>query len=172
MLIKLKGNKFDAFYQLMQDSFPPDEYRPYHHQRALLDNPFYQIYMYEEHDELVAFFATWQSQEFIFLEHFAVQASFRNGGLGTKLLQAFLQQSKQSVIIEIEPPTNGDLEKRRAKFYERNGFSLSKWGYIQPALAKGYDPVPLVLMAYPQPLSFASYLEFKGWVFQHVYKNE
>ncbi|WP_010280901.1 GNAT family N-acetyltransferase [Bacillus timonensis] len=168
MLTILQEERFEDLYQLFEDSFPSDEYRPYQMQRSLLSHPHYHIYVYEKDHELAAFFATWEGPDFIFLEHFAVKSSFRNGGLGSKLLQAFLEQHEKSTVIEIEPP-EGEIEKRRAGFYERNGFSLSKWGYVQPALAKGRSPVSLVLMSYPQPLQEQAYQSFKNWVFKHVY---
>jgi GNAT superfamily N-acetyltransferase len=168
MLTILQEEQFEILYQLIEDSFPCDEYRPYQTQRALLSHPHYQIYVYEKNHELAAFFATWEGPDFIFLEHFAVKESFRNGGLGSKLLQAFLKQQEKPIVIEIEPP-EGEIEIRRASFYERNGFSLSKWGYVQPALAKGQGSVSLVLMSYPEPLQEQAYQSFKAWVFKHVY---
>lgn len=168
MLTILQKERFDDLYHLFEDSFPRDEFRPYNIQRKLLSHPHYQIFVYEKDCELAAFFATWEGPDFIFLEHFAVKSSFRNGGLGSKLLQAFLEQQVKPVVIEIEPP-EGEIEKRRARFYERNGFSLSKWGYVQPALAQGQSSVPLVLMSYPKPLQEEAFYAFKNWVFQHVY---
>ncbi len=168
MLTLLQEDHFESLYQLFEDSFPSDEYRPYHMQRSLLSDPHYQIYVYEKDHELAAFFATWEGPDFIFLEHFAVKLRFRNGGLGSKLLQAFLEQQVKPVVIEIEPP-EGEIEKRRADFYKRNGFTLSGWGYVQPPLAKGQNPVSLVLMSYPKPLQEQAYQSFKNWVFNHVY---
>lgn len=168
MLKLLQEEQFEDLYQLMEESFPRDEYRPCQAQRALLSHPHYQIYVYEKDHELVAFFATWEGPHFIFLEHFAVKASFRNGGLGSKLLQVFLKGQAKPVVIEIEPPEGG-IEKRRARFYERNGFSLSQWGYVQPALTKEQNPVSFVLMSYPKHLQEKEYQSFKNWVFKHVY---
>ncbi len=169
MLTTLQEEQFEKLYQLIEESFPRDEYRPYETQRALLSHPHYQIYVYEKDHELAALFATWEGPQFVFLEHFAVKESFRNGGLGSKLLQVFLKQQEKPVVIEIEPP-DGEIEKRRARFYERNGFILSQWDdYVQPALAKGQSPVPLVLMSYPKPLQEQEYQSFKNWVFKHVY---
>lgn len=142
MLTILQEERFENLYQLFEDSFSTDEYRPYQMQRSLLSHPCYQIYVYEKDHELAAFFATWEGSDFIFLEHFAVKSRLRNGGLGSKLLQVFLEQLEKPIVIEIEPP-EGEIEKRRAGFYERNGFSLSKWGYVQPALAQGKVPFHL-----------------------------
>ncbi|WP_071394847.1 GNAT family N-acetyltransferase [Bacillus tuaregi] len=171
MLTFLQEEQFDDFYQLIEESFPLDEYRPYQTQRALLSHPHYQIHTYEKDYELAAIFATWEGPDFIFIEHFAVKASFRDGGLGSKLLQAFLKQHTKPIVLEIETP-EGEIEKRRANFYERNGMILSQWGYNQPALAKGQSAVPIVLMSYPKPLQEQDYQSFKQWVFKHVYTSD
>lgn len=170
MLKTFKEEQFDELYELMEASFPKDEYRPYPLQRALLTNPLYRLYVHEEKDELVAFFATWEGPEYIFLEHFAVKESFRNHGLGSKLLQDFLKQQEKPTVIEIEPPV-GEMERRRAQFYMRNGFHLTPWGYHMPALAHGQNEVPLVLMSYPNPLTEQDFHVFKDWIFKNVYQS-
>lgn len=168
MLTILQEEQFENLYRLMEDSFPANEHRGYLAQRVLLSHPLYQAYVYENKQEIGALFTTWEGPDFIYLEHFAVKENLRNDGLGSKLLQVFLQQQKKAVIIEIESPKGGD-QKRRAEFYVRNGFSLSQWGYVQPEIAKGQGPVSVVLMSYPEPLQEQAYQSFKKWVFKHVY---
>lgn len=168
MLSILRQEQFEKLFELIEESFPIDEYRPYEAQRALLLNRHYKIFVYEEDHEIAGFFAAWEGPGFIFIEHFAVKASKRNGGLGSRLLKAFIKQQTKPIVLEIEPPEGG-IEKRRVGFYERNGFDLNQWSYVQPALAKGQSPVPVVLMSYPGPLQEQSYESFKNWVFEHVY---
>ena len=43
MIEKLKIQDFDTIYDLMEMSFPSDEYRTYDEQKALLNNPGYSI---------------------------------------------------------------------------------------------------------------------------------
>ncbi len=47
MIEKLLMIDFDKIYDLMETSFPNDEYRTYHEQKQLLSNPLYQIYVLE-----------------------------------------------------------------------------------------------------------------------------
>ncbi|WP_197284133.1 GNAT family N-acetyltransferase [Bacillus sp. JCM 19041] len=168
MLKKLEENQYPQFYQLMEDSFPVDERRPLKQQQSLLLREDYTVYIHEIDGEIAGFLAIWETSDFVFLEHFAVNTTFRNRGLGSKLIQALSAQIDKPIVIEIEP-LEGDLEKRRAAFYERNGFHLSHYGYIQPPLAQGLKPVPLVLMSYPNPLSQENYTAFNDWVFSTVY---
>lgn len=168
MLKKLVENQYLPFYQLMEDSFPIDERRPRQKQLSLLLREDYNVYIHEIDGEIAGFLAMWDTPDFAFLEHFAVNRKFRNRGLGSKLVQALIVQTDKPIVIEIEP-LEGELEKRRAAFYERNGFHLSHYGYTQPPLAKGLKPVPLVLMSYPELLSEANYHTFKSWIFSTVY---
>jgi len=168
MLSELKKEQFHDLFQLFEESFPQDEYRPYELQKALLSLPQYKVYVYEKDHVLGGFFATWEGPSFIFIEHFAVKESFRNNGLGSRLLQEFVKLAKKPIVLEVEPP-KGDLQKRRVAFYERNGFKLNQWSYLQPALAKDQKPVPLVLMSYPRALEPKEFQLFKNWVFSLVY---
>lgn len=165
MLTLLQEHQFDLLYQLLEESFPADEYRDYQSQKALLTHPLYKVYIYEE---IGAFFAVWEGDEYIYLEHFAVKESLRNGGLGSTLLKEFLGQQEKPVVIEIEKPES-DMQKRRAEFYIRNGFHLQEWGYDQPAFSKEKSPVPMVLMSYPHPMREQDFTLFKDWIFTHVY---
>ena len=67
----------------------------------------------------MAFLAVWEFDTFLFVEHFAVRKSCRNGGLGAVLLTQLTAQCRRPVILEVELPT-GELEARRIAFYERN----------------------------------------------------
>ena len=52
MVKSLAHKDFDEFFQLIENSFPKDEYRTYDEQKALLDNPAYEIYTYSNDNTL------------------------------------------------------------------------------------------------------------------------
>ncbi|MFB4212660.1 GNAT family N-acetyltransferase [Shouchella sp. JSM 1781072] len=168
MLTTLKDEQFDELYQLFEESFPQDEFRSYTVQKGLLDRENYNVYIYEQNQDIAAFFAVWETEDFVFLEHFAVREAYRNGGLGGKLLKHMLEEVNKPVIIEVEPPDD-ELKQRRVAFYERNGFHFSSYGYIQPALGEDRQPMPLNVMAYPQPLNDERFYVFKDWIFAELY---
>lgn len=170
MLKVMQQDQFDNLYKLLEESFPADEYRDYKSQQALLSHPLYKVFIYEENQELSALFATWEGEDYIYLEHFAVKESLRNGGLGSKLLGEFLSKQVKPVVLEIEIPNSG-MEKRRAEFYVRNGFNLNEYGYDQPAFSPEKSPVPMVLMSYPESLQEQEFKEFKEWIFSCVYED-
>ena len=82
MLKKMEIKDFDQVYTLMEESFPKDEYRDYQKQKELFQNPEYQILIEKnlEFREIKAFFAAWEFETFIYVEHFAVNPVLRNGG--------------------------------------------------------------------------------------------
>ena len=100
------------------------------------------LYGYRAHGELMAFLAVWEFDTFLFVEHFAVRKSCRNGGLGAVLLTQLTTQSRKPVILEVELPT-GELEARRIAFYERNGFVMNPFEYMQPAMGEDRHAIPL-----------------------------
>lgn len=168
MLKKIKKEQFNDFFEILNHSFPESEHRGYHAQLALFTQDNYQIYISEKKKTIEAFFAQWEGPNFIYLEHFAVAESHRNHGTGSRLLQEYIKQQDKPIILEIEPPENGD-EKRRSEFYMRNGFKLNHWKYIQPPYSADRSPVPLTIMSYPSYLNETDFYFFKHWVFKHVY---
>ena len=82
--------------------FSADERRSREAQRKILDVSWYHLYGYRAHGELMAFLAVWEFDTFLFVEHFAVRKSCRNGGLGAVLLTQLTTQSRKPVILEVE----------------------------------------------------------------------
>lgn len=70
---------FDSVWEIMEESFPRDERRSREAQRKILDVSWYHLYGYRAHGELMAFLAVWEFDTFLFVEHFAVRKSCRNG---------------------------------------------------------------------------------------------
>lgn len=131
----LTERDFDSVWEIMEESFPRDERRSREAQRKILDVSWYHLYGYRAHGELMAFLAVWEFDTFLFVEHFAVRKSCRNGGLGAVLLTQLTAQCRRPVILEVELPT-GELEARRIAFYERNGFVMNPFEYMQPAMGE------------------------------------
>ncbi|HBV24253.1 MAG TPA: GNAT family N-acetyltransferase [Jeotgalicoccus sp.] len=170
MLERLDKNEFERLYALMDESFPPAEIRDFKGQQMLLDKPDYNVYVLRENGEILAFFAEWVNKKYRFVEHLAVNEKYRSQGLGSKTLQAYNALSSKPVILEVEPPED-EIQRRRIKFYERNGFHLSSYSYIQPVINEGHEQVPLVLMTYPELLDNDTLAEVKNWLDQTVYKS-
>lgn len=170
MLKEIRKTDFDAVFKIMEESFPADEHRPYEEQKALLENPLYKIYTFSgEGEEILAFLCVWMFETITYIEHFAVNPSCRNGGIGGKILQEWMHESKKMLCLEVELPTD-ELTKRRIGFYQRNGFVLNEYPYMQPAISEGRNPIPLLIMTTGRSVSEEEYLSIKRLLYTEVYR--
>ena len=169
-LTKIDSEDFYSFYNLMSEAFPPVERRNLENQRKLLENDFYNIVGYKENDKVIAFIASWEFENFNFIEHFAVDSSYRGNGIGSKILKQYLNNHKDKpVFLEVEYPED-DYSKRRIEFYKRFGFSLNDYEYVQPPLEEGNELLPLKIMSYPNESNDEQLNRFRNNVYKHVYK--
>lgn len=167
-LEELKKDDFLHVWEIMESSFPVTERRTRAGQEALLEKPCYQLYGYRKKAVIAAFFGVWKFEKFVFVEHFAVAEGERNGGIGAGLLQELVQQQKLPVVLEVELPKE-ELSRRRIRFYERNGFVLNDYAYMQPPLQEGEKELPLLLMSYPRAVSQEQFAEIRETLYREVY---
>ncbi|MEI3552766.1 MAG: GNAT family N-acetyltransferase [Acutalibacteraceae bacterium] len=87
-----KTEEFDKIFSILENSFPPDEYRTYEGQKSLWNHPKYTVYVIpdDESDCIKAFITVWKFEDFAFIEHFAVNPFYRNQGLGSLILHEIL----------------------------------------------------------------------------------
>lgn len=168
-LEKLTPDAFEAVWEIMEESFPITERRIYEDQKKLLSNSHYELYGCKNKGEIALFFAVWKVENFNFIEHFAVSKRFRNGGLGSAMLKELMKHLEGTVILEVEPPEE-ELPKRRIGFYERNGFVLNEYPYLQPPLTKGCEAIPLLIMSSGRALTKEEYGTVRSALYKKVYQ--
>ena len=174
MLTKMSEEEFEQVYRIMEASFPPDEHRPYEEQQELMENLNYQIYVVKEADnflEIQGFMAVWQFDGLSFIEHFAVDSKYRNTGLGSRMLCEIREHLTGRICLEVELPEN-DMAKRRIEFYQRNGLYYNDYPYIQPAISKSRNPIPLRIMTSGGVVSQGEYQEIRDILYREVYRVE
>ena len=164
----LQLSDFDQVFAIMEQSFPQNERRPYAEQRALLDRADYRLYGFQENNAVIAFAAVYQFDAFLFVEHLAVTPSHRNRGLGALLLKELRVVLKNHICLEVEPAET-EMAKRRIGFYQRNGFYLCPFPYVQPAISKGNTLVPLKIMSTKGILDEYEFEEIKKVLYEKVY---
>ena len=169
-LEKLAESDFPSVWKIMQDSFPADERRTMENQKKLLSEEKYELLGCKKEGKLLSFFALWQFEDFLFIEHFAVDKKARNGGLGAVMLSGLQKMNRKKIILEVEPPAD-ELTKRRVAFYERNGFCLNDYFYMQPAMAENTKPIPLKIMSYPNKLSMIDFEAVREKLYRSVYRQ-
>jgi hypothetical protein len=159
-------NRIEKTYN---DSFPEVERRDFALVRDLLsDEPRFVIYALLRGDEYVGFITKWTFDDFAYIEHFAIDAAARNGGIGAKAMEQFLAICGTPVVIEVETP-NDEMSKRRIGFYERLGFVLDSYVYYQPPYRQGEDGLEMRLMSYGQIDLSDSFDGVKQIIYKHVY---
>lgn len=74
------------------------------------------------------------------------------------------------IILEAEPPDQSDIAARRVRFYERLGFALNKYKYLQPPYSSGEHPLPLSIMSYPDALPCDKFLKIRNELYRGAYE--
>lgn len=156
--------------QLYLDAFPPTERRDTEQQRAITDNEKKFIFnTLRFRNKAVGFLSYWNLDDFIYIEHFAIDTSMRGKSIGGKILQLLHESINKPVILEVEHP-NTELAARRIHFYERCGYTLWKSDYLQPPYQKGFSPLPLYLMCHGNLHETTDFERIKDSLYKDVYK--
>lgn len=169
-LKEFQSSDFDSFYKLMSEAFPSEERRNYEEQKKLLNEDAYSITSHKDDNEnITAFIASWEFDDFVFIEHFAVSSKIRGNGMGTLMIKDYLSKCNKPIFLEVEPPEN-DISMRRIEFYKRLGFHLNDYDYLQPPLQKQHDFLPLKIMSYPQMVDNKEFIDFRNLIYDKIYK--
>lgn len=169
MLKKLQKENFNEIYSLLEVSFPSDERRDKTEQEKLFDKEQYSVYGYEKDEKLCGIIALWEFDEFMYIEHFAVNPNMRNGGIGKNMLSEIKDIFGKKICLEVEPPES-DITKRRIGFYERNGFFLNNYEYYQPPMGKGKKSIPLLVMTTDGEISREEFVYVRNALYKVVYE--
>ena len=162
----------DQVEQTYNEAFPEAERRDFALVRQLIaEEPAFQLRALYREQDYVGLLTSWQFEGFRYVEHFAIDPSARNGGIGGAALRHFLTLQADPVVLEVELPED-DLTRRRIQFYERQGFQLDSQRYIQPPYRPGGASLELRLMSYgPLDLS-RRFVEVRDALYRKVYGVE
>ena len=159
---------FKAAYNIIKEAFPISELRPYEKMKELYEHGLVKIYGYYD-SQLKGILSFWVDDKYLMIENFAVDYSSRGKGIGSKMLDELCRMYKdKTIVLEVEQPYN-EISERRIKFYKRNGFILSDYGYKQPIINKVKNEVPLLLMAYQKVLTNVDFEDIKNTIFYLIY---
>lgn len=168
-ITKLEKKDFESFFALMQEAFPPEEYRPKLKQYALLDDNNYSAYVLMDNNDVCAFIATWRLNGFYFAEHLAVSSKMRNRGIGSEFVKTYLDLIQIPLVLEVENLTDS-ISQRRIGFYERLGFILTDICYDQPNFQETGKRIPLRIMYHKNGKGIDTG-NVKKEIFEKVYKK-
>ncbi|MBU3957806.1 MAG: GNAT family N-acetyltransferase [Nanoarchaeota archaeon] len=171
-VINPDSHEFKDIYKIYSSSFPPDERRSFKKEASLLNNRLYQLFAIFDKKQLIGFLAIWDISNFIFIENFAIKENLRNEGFGTDALEEFVAKNSKKIVLEIEKPETSDAAKRRIRFYERLGFKLNRYDYLQPPYDKGKNAVPMFLMSHPNEIEKSEFPRIREQLHKIVYGLE
>ncbi len=170
-LIRITSN--DEMYadamRLYRMSFPYCEQREPVHQKRLMEHPDYFFDLIYDEDEWIGVITLWQTDRFVYIEHFCILPEKRNNRYGERALALLNEISDgRKMILEIDPPID-DISKRRRGFYERCGYIENEFLHVQPTYHMGGEDVPLVIMSSPKKLTRAEYGEFYDYMLTVIF---
>ena len=120
-------------------------------------------------NQLIGFFHFWDFDDFLFLEHIAIEPPLRGHKLGEKVIKLVRSLAAKPLVIEVEQAENSVFGARRIEFYRRLGFEIVPFEYLQPPYRVGEDYIPLEMMS--DDLEFASenFEKIKAKIYRQVY---
>ena len=153
-------------YNLYQSAFPHEEKRDEKEQARAMQKDAYHFDMIFEDDRLIGVMLYWETDSFVFLEHFTTYPAVRGQGYGARALE-LLKAKGKTVLLEIEPPID-EMTTRRYNFYLRAGFTMNPHYHIQAKYHLGDDDLELKIMSYPRVLSTEEYLAFYDYMTKEI----
>jgi ribosomal protein S18 acetylase RimI-like enzyme len=139
-------SQLNVIKELYCSAFPANERREYSGLVQLLYNAECVVNLIFADQKIAGFIIVWEFQNFVFIEHFAIEPELRGQGIGEKSLTIITKNYYKPVILETEPPID-EMSKRRVGFYQRNGFHLLRNQYFQPSYDGIKPKVELRLMS-------------------------
>lgn len=151
-------------------SFPADERRDFDELIPLLAHTDMHFCGLVEDTYLVGFIVYWQWDDILFVEHLAVDPQQRGNQFGQKALALLLHIPCRYVLLEVERPTDV-LSQRRIQFYERQGFTLNPFDYVQPPYQPGKAAVPMRSMSIPAISDLNAFRHFSLLIKHRIYER-
>ena len=148
--------------ELYCQSFPFHEQREGASQARIMGDGAYQFNLVYDGEVFVGLILCWETDRFLYVEHFCILPSLRNQKYGQRALELLGQRGK-TVILEIDPPVD-KISIRRKGFYERAGYRENPYPHVHPAYHSGCSGHTLTVMSCPEPLTEALYREFDQYL--------
>ena len=165
-LCKENKHLFEGAIALYESAFPVEERRPKKEQERVMKKEAYHFDLIMDGDEFLGVMLYWETDTFIFLEHFTTLQNLRGRGYGSKALD-LLKAKGKTVILEIEDPVD-ELTTRRFEFYKRNGFSMTPHYHIQAKYDLGLEDLMLKILSYPTVITTEEYLYFQDYMTKEI----
>lgn len=168
----LKLEEFDRFYQILSNNFPTKEIKEYNYMKDTFHVGLYQVLTLKDNDQIVGIMSFYQHDDFRFIDYFAIDGSLKGKGMGSKMLQYFINLDDKMVILEVEHPED-EQSKRRIAFYQRNGLYLNdQFEYFVPPVRNLKHRLYFHLMSSKRKLNNIEFEKYYPQILKMVYGIE
>lgn len=150
---------YRLFERLYSISFPLFEQRTRSQQEAAFSRPNYHLRGYEENGFFAGFISYWEFNDYMYIEHFAIDPEIRGMGCGSGILRHFIRSTDKMSLLEIDPITD-EVSEARLHFYRKCGFYENPYPHVHPPYRNGYDAHPLIVLTTDRTISEREYLVF------------
>ena len=148
--------------ELYEISFPVFEQREPESQIEIMGHEEYRFHLIYDEETWVGMILCWETEDFIYIEHFCTRPQLRNRGYGQRTLE-LLKEAKKTVILEIEPPVD-EISVSRKAFYEAAGYKVNPYTHIPPRYRKEFEEHSFVVMSWPRELPEETYRKFDRYL--------
>lgn len=151
------------------ESFPVAEQRPWEQILSPV-SPLFAPYSIEHAGEVAGAVTLWRLEPCWCVEHLFTLPAVRGLGVGAAAVQAVLRELPAGcpLILEAEFADAHPMAARRLAFYERLGFRVQPYPYIQPPYVAGGASIPLHILS-TVPLSEEAFVAVRDALYTHVY---
>lgn len=155
-----KHLSYNQFKELYTISFPIFEQRTEEQQEKAFNHSAYHLSGYEENNAFIGFISYWEFEEYIYIEHFAINQELRGKGYGNKILNDFITiKTPKIVLLEIDPIVD-EVSEARLRFYRRCGFYENPYPHIHPPYRNGNKGHSLVVLTTQREITEKEYQTF------------
>ncbi|PKQ60193.1 hypothetical protein BZG02_20365 [Labilibaculum filiforme] len=145
---------------MYEEAFPEEERRELDLQQQMMRDTNYHFDIVTDNGHFVGFIFWWQFKGLRYIEHLATAIKYRGKAYGKCIVEQFISDAYEAIILEVELP-NCDSSKRRIAFYQRLGFILNTQEYYQLPMRKNGVSIEMLLMTYPKEITASQLSVFK-----------
>ncbi|MBQ8642252.1 MAG: GNAT family N-acetyltransferase [Clostridia bacterium] len=153
---------YSSAMELYRQSFPKHEQRQDASQKEIMRHTDYHFSLIYDGELFVGCILYWETDTFIYVEHFYISPVLRNRKYGQRALEELKKENK-TIILEIDPVVD-DISRRRKEFYERVGFKANPFPHVHPPYHEGNHGHTLIIMSCPEEIPETLYQRFNTYL--------
>lgn len=163
-----KTELFDWAYDLLEESFPPEERRSKDSQLAVLAHPDFRLCVARQNGQKLGVVTYFVTDDMFYFENFCTEPSLRNCGYGSKILHALIDLAADRLfVLEAELPVDS-LTTRRVGFYTRNGMIVNDVDHVMPRYHRDDQDLHLLVLSWQRPVTADEYAKLKVYLDENV----